>query len=319
VARINKALLDIKEGNAGFRGSQKAVGDGAASHSRPSQFEAVETSEPRSMQSASPEVPSISFETIHVYLNAYADKMYAVWPVVNADALTADIGASQSEALALAFSVCAATGVQLRLDEHGRVPGWRQIGATDHFADEAERVRKALDSRENPSLTSILIPFFLHIYNYGRNKKVAAALCLREALTLCEILHLDKEDTYETLPYAEQVQRRKIFWLLFVTERGMGMLSRRTVLRPDIGLPSVQDDKDPTQFAAFLKLVELFLAVDDPIFGSGSKYASQMLTKERLVCLQRQLSVDASALSTNDVQRTDLAITQQWYVFNSDW
>jgi hypothetical protein len=240
--------------------------------------------------------------------------MYAVWPVVNAEVLIADIGHSivENETLVLAFSICAATGVQLRLDEIGRLPGSQEIGATDHFASEAERVRKALGSQESPSLASIMIPFFLHVYYYGRNKKVAAALCLREALTLCEILHLDKEEAYESLPYAEQVHRRKLFWLLFVTERGMGMLSRRTVLRPGIRLPSVQDDKDPTQFAAFLKLVELFLAVDDPIFGNESKYANHMLTMEKLVQLQRELSVDASALSTNQVQRTDLAITQHW-------
>lgn len=239
--------------------------------------------------------------------------MYAVWPVVYAEALVAEIDHRmvENETLALTFAVCAATGIQLRLDDNFRGQVLQQAGTTDHFASEAERVRKSLGSQETISLASILIPFFLHVYYYGRNKKVAAALCLREALTLCELLHLDKEQAYESLSHAEQVHRRKIFWLLFVTERGNGMLSR-TVLRPDIGLPLAQDDRDPTQLAAFLKLVQLFIAVDDPIFGSESRYANDMLTTETLDRLQQELSVDASALSTNEVQRTDLAITQHW-------
>ena len=241
--------------------------------------------------------------------------MYAIWPVVDADSLIAELDHNmiETEVLALTFSVCAATGVQLRLMDEAPCKTWQQTGTTDRFASEAERVRKAVCVQENPSVASILIPFFLHVYYYSKNKKVAAALCLREALTLCELLDLDKEQAYSSLPYTEQVHRRKIFWLLFVTERGKGMLANRTVLRPDIALPTAEDDKDPPQFAAFLKLVQLFIAVDDPIFGRSSRYASHMLTIETLSRLQQELSIDASTESTNTIQKTDIAITQQWY------
>ena len=240
--------------------------------------------------------------------------MYPVWPIIDdADALIANLDhtMAEDETFALIFAVCAATGVQLRLEDQAIAQIWQQAGTTDQFASETERVRKNLGSQESPSLASIMVPFFLHVYYSGRNKKVAAALCLREALTLCELLDLDKEQAYASLPYAEQVHRRKIFWLLFVTERGKGLLSR-SLLRPSIALPSAEDGKDPAQFAAFLRLVELFIAVDDPIFGSESRYANQMLTTETLARLQQDLSVDASALSRNEVQRTDLAVTQHW-------
>lgn len=252
---------------------------------------------------------------VYTFLDAYAAKMYAVWPVVDADSLIAELDHNlvESEALALTFSVCAATGVQLRLEDGPHCQTWQQAGTTDHFASEAERVRRAVCVQENPTLTAILIPFFLHVYYYSRNKKVAAALCLREALTLCELLDLDKEPVYSSLPYAEQVHRRKIFWLLFVTERGKGMLANRTVLRPEIALPSAEDDQDPPQLAAFLRLVHLFIAVDDPIFGRSSKYASHMLTIDSLSRLQQEFSIDASTQSTNTIQKTDIAITQQWY------
>jgi hypothetical protein len=42
---------------------------------------------------------------------------------------------------------------------------------------------------------------------------------LREATTLVHILGMQKEDTYTKFDAIEASRRRRLYWLLFVTER----------------------------------------------------------------------------------------------------
>ena len=93
------------------------------------------------------------------------------------------------------------------------------------------------------------------MYYSSKRKRFTATLLLREALTLCELLDLDKETMYVTLDQEEQKFRRKVFWLLFVTERGSAMQQDTVaMLRNTIALPNPEDDRDPVLFAAFLSL-----------------------------------------------------------------
>src|SRR2546421_10866495 len=64
-----------------------------------------------------------------------------------------------------------------------------------------------LDCAENATVTCILIPFFLHMYYSIKQKRITSTLLLRESLTLCELLDLDKEFVYVTLPGAQNFRR----------------------------------------------------------------------------------------------------------------
>ena len=213
------------------------------------------------------------------------------------------------ETYALAYSVCAATGAQLRLAdlEHGN----SQI--IDRFAREAERYRAMLDCLDNATITCILIPFFLSMYYSSRRKRFQQTLLLRESLTLCELLALDKEAAYATLDVEEQRYRRKVFWLLFITERGNAMQQdMATVLRDSIALPSPEDDKDPVLFMGFLSLVRLFVAVEGTLVGVPG-HDQQPFNTESFAKLQLQLRANPEVPEqSNEVQRTDICVTQQW-------
>lgn len=262
---------------------------------------------------------SIPLHSLHAYLNIYHRKMYAVWPVVEHEALLArlDRDASDPETWALAYSVCAATGAQLRLDAaFGTAAGPGTYSIVDRFALEAERTRSMFDYKENATVNCILIPFFLHMYNSSKKRRFTATLLLREALTLCELLDLDKESRYETLEVEEQKFRRKVFWLLFVTERGNAMqYDVAAVLRNTISLPAPEDDNDPVIFAAFLSLVRLFVAVEGTLVGSGAN-GGQIFSSELFSQLQQKLRDNPKIPPhSNEVQKTDICVTRQWYAF----
>jgi len=186
----------------------------------------------------------------------------------------------------------------------------------DRFALEAERSRAKVDYKENATVHCILIPFFLHMYYSSTRRHFTATLLLREALTLCELLDLDKESMDGTLDVEEQKFRRKVFWLLFVTERGNAMqYDSAAVLRNTISLPDPEDDQDPVVFAAFLSLVHLFVSVDGTLVGSGAHVGQIPSTKLFSQLQQRLRDGPKIPPHSSEVQKTDICVTQQWYVW----
>lgn len=256
----------------------------------------------------------ITIHDVSAYLKIYQYKMYAVWPVVDVAELLAKLRGriEDPEACALAYSVCAATGAQLRLADFE--PGYSQkrLNIVDRFATEAERYWAMLDGPENATIACVLIPFFLHNYYSVEQKRFKSTVLLRESLTLCELLDLDKEAVYATLTPGEQRCRRKVFWLLFVTERGNAMQNDlATVLRNSIELPKAEDDKDPVLFMGFLSLVRLFVAAEGTLVGTGSNHNDRIFTTETFARLQQHIQ-DNPAQSSDETQRTDVCVTQQW-------
>ena len=85
--------------------------------------------------------------------------------------------------------------------------------------DETIRVRKSLDFIENPTVDSVITSFFLFGCGFGLNRHNTAWNHLREATGQAHSLGLQDEQTYLFGDAGENSQRRKVFWLLFVTER----------------------------------------------------------------------------------------------------
>ena len=256
----------------------------------------------------------ITIHDVRAYLKTYHYKMYAVWPVVDVTELLAKLSSrvEDPEACALAYSVCAATGAQLRLADSEPGSSQKRFNIIDRFASEAERYRAMLDDPENATISHVLIPFFLHNYYSIEQKRFKSTMLLRESLTLCELLDLDKEAVYATLAPEEQRYRRKVFWLLFVTERGNAMQNDlATVLRNSIELPKAEDDKDPVLFMGFLSLVRLFVAVEGTLVGTSSNHNDRIFTTETFARLQQHIQ-DNPAQSNDETQRTDICVTQQW-------
>ena len=85
--------------------------------------------------------------------------------------------------------------------------------------EEAIRVRKNYDYVENPTVNTVITSFFLFGCAFGLNKHNSGWFHLREATALAQILGMQDENTYMFDDVVEMSRKRRLFWLLFVTER----------------------------------------------------------------------------------------------------
>jgi Fungal specific transcription factor domain len=115
---------------------------------------------------------------------------------------------------ALVNAVGAATMAQLKLES------LEDDASASSMEAECHRT-KGLGARfQGASLDTLRIAFFLHVYHENLEPGgVASLLYLREAITLAQVMGLHRESTYSGLTPLEQEIRRRILWLLFVTER----------------------------------------------------------------------------------------------------
>lgn len=91
--------------------------------------------------------------------------------------------------------------------------------------EEAIRIRKGCEYIENPTVNTVITSFFLFGCCFGLNKHNTAWFQLREATALAQILGMQDENTYMFDDVVETSRKRRVFWLLFVTERQVLLLS----------------------------------------------------------------------------------------------
>ncbi len=157
-----------------------------------------------------------SIASLVLRLCIFRHRLYPVWPIVAIEDITTSLYKEEGDVLtyALANAVGAATMAQLKLESLADTAPAGSMEAECHRA-------KSLDDKgQVASLNTIRIAFFLHVYHENLEPGgVASLLYLREAITLAQIMGLHRESTYATLSPSEQEIRRRILWLLFVTER----------------------------------------------------------------------------------------------------
>jgi len=182
--------------------------------------------------------------------------------------------------------------------------------------EETLRVRKSYDHLETPTMNSLVTSFFLFGCYFGLDLHNKAWFHLREATTLAHILAMQKEDTYLQFDAVEASRRRRLYWLLFVTERAYALQRHRPLsLQATISLPTEHDDPSDTQshhLHGFIHLVNLFRPFDEQFVALWNKTRTDC-SPTYLAALQKQLS-DAlpTYLNSTENQAADLRTSQQW-------
>ncbi|KAI9724832.1 MAG: hypothetical protein M1812_000108 [Candelaria pacifica] len=180
--------------------------------------------------------------------------------------------------------------------------------------EETLRVRRSCDYVEHTTLDTVTTSFFLFGCYFGLNKHNTAWFYLREATTLVQNLGMQHESTYQSGDRTECLRGRRLFWLLFVTERAYALQRHRPLtLHATIALPTIDDDPDETTaIAGFIHLVNLFRPFDDTFIGLWNKSRDDCST-EWLSRLQQQLSKALPARHDGtENQVADLRTSQQW-------
>lgn len=262
-----------------------------------------------------------------VRLCIYRLRLFPVWPILAAEDVIASLLRNPADlaTYAIANAVCAAVIAQLKLPFEGRTDDNDHATAAT-MAAECARIKALLhdgDHGPDATLDMLRIAFFQHIYHENQSPGGTKSLMfLREAITIAQVMGLHRRSTYALLSPEEQQMRRRILWLLFVTERGVAMLHKfPVVLRWQPGFPPLEDslniEHDEAHILpAFKKLVDLFWIFDQ----SG---AFDLLTqaddnadvhqRSRLEHLQQRLQgISSDPDESNDVQKADICVTKCW-------
>ena len=252
----------------------------------------------------------------------YFANLYSTQPILHRQKVGETIGQMETnvEAYCLVVSLCAYMMIQPNMvippdafqDLDVQPQPSLQLGHT--LLQEALRVRKGYNYTENPTIWSVITSFFLFGSFFCLDKHNTAWFHLREATTLAEIMSMHEESSYKSPDIVENSRKRRLYWLLFVTERAYALQQHRPLtLHATINLPTLEEDATETvELNGFIHLVSLFRPFDDTFVGLWNKARTGCST-DWLAQLQQQLS-DALPLylHSTESQAVDLRCSQQW-------
>ena len=164
---------------------------------------------------------------------------------------------------------------------------------------------------ESITLNTTLTSYFLHIF-YGRqpSRTQTAIFYIREAITFAQLFGMHIEDTYSRYHTKDQQVMRKLYFLLFMTERYLCINDGLPTVLESISLPIAEDEEIPDAVSGFLSLVTLFSTPGTDFFSKWTPHSSNVsINKERLLLIQYALQRPLeNPKFSNDIQEVDIVV-----------
>lgn len=171
----------------------------------------------------------LSATVLLAHLNIYIKYIYPIVPIISADHLIQDARRpkdASAQRYAFLTALCAATNFQLHFDaiidpissspSHDRTP----LVSGEKILAEAVRARNECDNiYEQVNTESLLTSFFLFAAYGNLDRHDQAWFYLNQAISMAMALGFHQEATFAACEREEAEKRRRVFWLLFVTER----------------------------------------------------------------------------------------------------
>lgn len=277
-----------------------------------------ESHSPRSL----PQAGLLSMKMITTCVDYFFANLYPTQPILHRQKVGEVIGQMEQnvEAYCLVVSLCGYMLIQPNMTispdafEGLDIPPQPSLQLGHALLQEALRVRRGYNYIENPSIWSVITSFFFFGSYFCLDRQNTAWFHLREATTLAQIMGMHEESSYHTSDVVENSRRRRLYWLLFVTERAYALQQHKPLtLHATIKLPTLDEDPAETvELNGFIHLVRLFRPFDDTFVGLWNK-ARVGCTTDWLAQLQQQLT-DAlpQYLQCTESQAVDIRCSQQW-------
>lgn len=180
--------------------------------------------------------------------------------------------------------------------------------------EEILRLRKATEYVEHPTINAIQTSFFLFACYFGLEKHHRAWYHLREATTLAQLIGMQDDRTYLAGPLIDNIMKRRLYWLLFVTERAYALQRHHPLtLHATIALPTREEvSEESLVIGGFLHMINLFRPFDDTFVGLWNQARSDCSTAWLAQLQQRLSNAVPPRLSCTETQAADIVTTQQW-------
>jgi hypothetical protein len=155
------------------------------------------------------------------FLEMFFNHLFPIMPVLDREVYLNSICHQDSisdDKYCLLTAVSAVTIVQLNLPttfvEHS-IPGL----SAKVLVEQCLQARLRYDYIDQPTTSTVLTSFFLFGYYGNLEKHAKARYHLHEAISFAEVVGLDDEMHLSQLGIGEAQWCRRVFWLLFITER----------------------------------------------------------------------------------------------------
>ncbi|CAL5872424.1 uncharacterized protein PFLUO_LOCUS6688 [Penicillium psychrofluorescens] len=275
---------------------------------------------------ALPHARRLSPQILLAHVNVYLKYLFPIMPVVRSEQLQRD--SHQPERLspqryAFLASLCAATHIQLKLDGDTPVPEPSRLQSMgeghclmsgEELLTEAVRARRECDIVESLNIESLLTSFFLFATYGNLDKQDHAWFYLCQATSMAFTLGLHRESTYAEWNVEEAEEKRRIFWLLFITERGYALQQAKPVmLRSSIHKPQVLCSEDPILAYGFINLINIFEKLTASLYDWLSAGGGDgLLERPPTSAIQSNLCKPVVLDGVLEIQQVDILVTQQW-------
>ncbi|KAL2827987.1 hypothetical protein BDW59DRAFT_178946 [Aspergillus cavernicola] len=258
----------------------------------------------------------ISSTVLGAHVGLFLQHLYPIMPVID-HKLMADC--ANPEALhprryAYLVALSAATHLQLNLDIGEYESSGNNIISGQDLIQEAVRTVCEYDPLESPHLDTLLTMFFLFCAYGNLNKSDYAWHYLSQAISFLQILKIDREAVYVGLPPAEVEVLRRVYWLIFITERAYALQTGRPVmLRRSIRKPSVLNSEVPALLYGFVSLITLFEQMAPDFYNWNADCIGGAQECSAINSMYQSLSNPAALLEeVSETHQVDIIISQQW-------
>jgi hypothetical protein len=169
----------------------------------------------------------LSSDLVGVCVEYFFNNLYPTLPILHRGRVQQTIMAMDHsiEAYCKITSLCSFVLFQpnIVLPPHGRLSGdFGQVapsGLAHLLLDETIRVRKGYEFSENPTVLTVYTSFFIFSCYYALDRQNPAWVYLRQAMTLAHVMGMHEESTYKNDDFIDSSRKRRLFWVLFMTER----------------------------------------------------------------------------------------------------
>ncbi|KAJ5649622.1 transcriptional regulator family: Fungal Specific TF [Penicillium longicatenatum] len=259
----------------------------------------------------------ISSVLLQAHVEIFLEHLYPIMPVFDADAVMVDCANPEilpPRRYAFLAAMCAATHLQLKLDlPHGATHG--EISPSGRsLIDQAIQALRDFDPVDEPHIDSLLTFFFLFSAYGNLDQHDHAWHYLSQSISFAFLLKLHQEQTYLPLDAEVAELKRRIYWLLFITERAYALQrSMPIVLRACIQKPSVFASKSPAIAYGFVNLISVFEKLPLIFFDWDASAAESLIFSDTANSVYHCMAISTPLLAEyNETQRVDLVVTQQW-------
>ncbi|GAM40727.1 C6 transcription factor [Talaromyces pinophilus] len=273
----------------------------------------------------------LSAMVILAHMNVYLKYLYPIIPVVNSEQILND--SQQPEQLtpqryAFITALCAATHVQLQLDamidpssSSAYYDSSLALSGIEILTEATNARNECNDICEQVTLESLLTSFFLFAAYGNLDRQDQAWFYLSQATSMALTLGLHREATYSAFGEEEAEERRRVFWLLFVTERAYALQQAKPImLRNSIRKPAILSTEDHIIQYGFYNLISIFEKITAELYDwiaieCDETFVASMTagrTNMRDISRRHHFSKPIPIGSVAEIQNLDIAGTQQW-------